>query len=1389
VLLAGAGAWLESAPVQRRLQGLVNRRIAGTLSWENAHLTLLLGRVSVEGLRLEDLQGRELVRADAAVLRLDPAPLLRGRVRADLHLQSPRVALRRDPSGSVDLLEALAPPSGTPPPAPAPPREDWPAWLAGVALSIEGGAVTWDDPAAPLRHLSLAGILLEAHADPRARRGDLRLRLDAPRAAIGDADLPPASLDLAARLEGDRLTIPRAHFQTAASRLEGSGAARLQGPASEIEADLRLALEAAEWHPLLPPAARATGRIELAGHLAGTPAQPRFTARIQLTDLVRPPWEVPQGLIQLELADGRLRIENTELHTAGGRLALEGDLDVGAALPEGVAGPFRPEALAYRLELQGRELDLAHVPPGAGLPSGRVDFQTQVEGRGVAADGRRLAAGLELAWTAHLPEATAEAVAVRFSADALLEGERLTVSRAQLTAPGARASVQGELDLGRATVAARLEAAVEDASRLPWPPSLGPVRGRLDLQGEAAGDLARPAVALRATATDLAAAGWDLDRLELEGALAPDGRLELRQVKAARDAARLEASAGITLGTAAGPFHPDLRSPLRLEARITDLELQGLPLDLPLAGRTSARLDLSGSVLDPAGTLRLDAAGLVWDGWDLGNLAARLTTRAGALAVESLRLRRDASDVALTGRLDLWSPAAGSWIPDPALDLALQAQPLDLAALDPRAAGLLQVEGRMTGTFHHPRGEARLEGAGLSFAGQPVARLSARLHLEGRRLELAALEADVAPGETLQASGWLGVDRAFALEVDGRDIDLRHLAGIGTQERLQGKLQGRLTGSGTLADPQLEGRLALTGARLDDRPLEPLSAELRLEGRQLTVTGRPGFDLAATADLGSGDLELSARFDATDLTPLAILGGLPDLSGTLSGELSGRGNLRRPEGLTARLAVSELEARLGGRALLEARDLQASLADGVLRVPPAQIRVGDAGRLTMEAAGRWGGSVDARVDGRLPASWLAQWVAADLDPQGMVAVTGRLEGPLADPQPRLELDLESVGFDLPQLDQRVHGLEGRLRLDRGRLRLEDLRGRIADGAFTLRGTLEGITTAGPAGLDLALAARAIPLSLPDTLDVLLDADLRLQGAPADAWLRGDVRLLEGLYYKDVRLRPLEQLERLVRGEQEPPPPPAAPADPRLAGLRLDVAVTRREPLRVENNLAEFGLAPDLRLTGTAARPVLTGRAEVVDGHLTYQKRRFEIRRGVVEFADPYRTAPVLEIRGAVEVRRWQIFLDVTGPPEALDFRLSSEPPEPHEDLLALLLVGQTTAELIGREGGTTRSTEQMLAELAAAALEDDLRRTTGLDVLEVEAGSGEWAADATQLSVTVGKELSRRVTVKYRVQHSEGEIVQRGVAEYKLLDRLLLNAFQDTRGVFGGGVTYRMEFR
>jgi len=59
----------------------------------------------------------------------------------------------------------------------------------------------------------------------------------------------------------------------------------------------------------------------------------------------------------------------------------------------------------------------------------------------------------------------------------------------------------------------------------------------------------------------------------------------------------------------------------------------------------------------------------------------------------------------------------------------------------------------------------------------------------------------------------------------------------------------------------------------------------------------------------------------------------------------------------------------------------------------------------------------------------------------------------------------------------------------------------------------------------------------------------------------------------------------------------------------------------------------------------------------------------------------------------------------------------------------------------------------------------------------------------VGKELSQRVTVRYGMQTKNARVIQQVITEYKFLEKLLMNAFQDMEGNFGGGLQFRLEFR
>ena len=89
----------------------------------------------------------------------------------------------------------------------------------------------------------------------------------------------------------------------------------------------------------------------------------------------------------------------------------------------------------------------------------------------------------------------------------------------------------------------------------------------------------------------------------------------------------------------------------------------------------------------------------------------------------------------------------------------------------------------------------------------------------------------------------------------------------------------------------------------------------------------------------------------------------------------------------------------------------------------------------------------------------------------------------------------------------------------------------------------------------------------------------------------------------------------------------------------------------------------------------------------------------------------------------------------------------------------------------------------------DIKKSTGLDILQVEATDEGDEADVGGVKVTVGKRLSDRMTVKYAVETKDGETVQTAITEYKLLEHILMSGFQDSQGVYGSELAFRIEFR
>ncbi len=82
-----------------------------------------------------------------------------------------------------------------------------------------------------------------------------------------------------------------------------------------------------------------------------------------------------------------------------------------------------------------------------------------------------------------------------------------------------------------------------------------------------------------------------------------------------------------------------------------------------------------------------------------------------------------------------------------------------------------------------------------------------------------------------------------------------------------------------------------------------------------------------------------------------------------------------------------------------------------------------------------------------------------------------------------------------------------------------------------------------------------------------------------------------------------------------------------------------------------------------------------------------------------------------------------------------------------------------------------------------------LDYLEVETTTDEMERDTETTQLTIGKDLTDRMAIKYAIGTGKSGYSQRAITEYKLIEYFLLSGFQDIEGNYGGEIIFRIEFR
>jgi translocation and assembly module TamB len=754
-----------------------------------------------------------------------------------------------------------------------------------------------------------------------------------------------------------------------------------------------------------------------------------------------------------------------------------------------------------------------------------------------------------------------------------------------------------------------------------------------------------------------------------------------------------------------------------------------------------------------------------------------------------------------TAHFDVSAALTGGVLPESApftlhFDLrnANLAEVAQLAGVAQPLAGNLDMSVTVSGTRASPHGDGHLELHNGTVYGVGVPLLTSDLRLAGGELQFNNIDAS-AYGAPLSGSAAVSTSsmtesntdwakNEFRLNLSGRNLDLARFSRLQTSRfTADGVVDFTLRASGTPDQPAIEAHVHLKDLALDKERAGDFYVDAVTHGHQLDLNAHSDFDKADLTILGSVGLEhdfpadLNLAFHHLDVNSLLriYLPGKITGHSPLEGTLHVRGPLRTPRDLKADAELQAFSVEVEHVQVESVAPIRFEVANQVLLVENFHL-AGSGTDFTAHGRAHLTGAqeLDVRLDGSVNMT-LLQSLNPKILARGNLGVNLNASGTLSQPVLQGRLEVKDIFVSHNDFPSGLSALNGVLLFDRNRIQIESLSGSTGGGTVALTGsaTYQG----GVFLLDFGATAHDVRLRYPPGVSSTANADVRLTGTTNSALLSGDVVVTKlavtpgfdfGAYI--VRSR-----QTVVLSESDSLP----------SRLKLDVHVVTTPELQMQTAVARLSGNADLRVRGSAERPAILGRVEVLEGEISFNGNKYKLERGDVTFANPAKTQPIIDLQASTRVRDYDITVQFRGDasvPNGLKVTWQSEPQLPEADVIALLTLGRTHEESAnaassGGFGFGGEASNLLINQALNSTVNSRLQRLFGASRVKIDPqGLASETALVRGPQVTVEQQVVSNLTLTYstNVSVSNQQIIQ---VEYNLTRTISIVALRDWNGV------------
>jgi len=657
---------------------------------------------------------------------------------------------------------------------------------------------------------------------------------------------------------------------------------------------------------------------------------------------------------------------------------------------------------------------------------------------------------------------------------------------------------------------------------------------------------------------------------------------------------------------------------------------------------------------------------------------------------------------------------------------------------------------------------------------------SATLSLSYGKKELQIKHALISKGSSvITAEGMFSPDKGFSYNVSSEKLLIKDLGLDHMPDDVVVKIQSQ--GKGTFENPLITLTAQVTGGSFKGRTIGSGTIALTVKDKNILLDAALFHEKLTFRGKGYLDERLPWSAQLTfhpgryDFIIAAILKDVPeDLQLDLSGNIDMKGDRRN---ISVSATIDHFLLSLFGQTFSNESDIRFSMNNKKISLTAFTVKSGSTS-FRLKGGLEIGKQYDIFLDGSSALAPLKGITKKLGYLEGHADFVMTIKGKWDDPDIKGGMNLEDASFGLRDHPIYVSSINGYLTIDKNKIMLRDLSGKIGGGNVSISGIVyikafRFKRFYGDVRLD------NITTFISRGLHVNFDGNLLYRGTLDKQTITGDIRINRARYEEPIKLSSL-----IIATKRKEIPRVELSV---IEKTELNISISGSRNISIDNNIARAPITVDLLLRGTLSSPVLFGRIESKEGYAYFRNNEFRIISASADFADPNRVNPFVNLAAETVVQGYQINLNLEGPMDTLEMSLSSDPPLEEVDILSLLTVGYT-----GEQAQTVQSglSTGILAGVAQEVLEERVRRIIGLDRFYIDTYISRTTSTVVP-RVTISKRIvGDKLIITYATPFTTQEVEEQTVKlEYFVKRNFSLIGTWDEYGGLGGDIKYRFEFK